>query len=734
MKRTNITVFAIIAVLVVSLFIFGCSNDSGNEHKKPDTTNPDDNKDPDENTDPDESTDPGETVKARGKIIILQAYGNAGDGSPAGASHSFVELYNVTDDDIKLDGIKLYYANGVRSTAEVPVVTEDEAWESKALTGTIPAKGSFLVLGAKHSDLKDTRYKIDDDYGDISDENLSLSRRSFKVALISSSKALTVQNPFDTDGNGKKVSGYIDMVGAKNSDTDNIFGYEFAPARNSASSAVRRKDLRDSDINVNDFTSARYGPTSGDDKTLTEEEFAVRKPRNSSAGAWDPFAKPADPPPPPDITVVDYTKLKINEISGVGDDKDKFYELINTGDKDIPLYDCKIYYNANSSTGGTLPAGKGSLTWTGLSSQTIEAGKLYSLIGRNTAGSFTTGLTAERILVITLEDSKGNVIDKCVRSADTGDYASKDKSFSRIPDGTGDFYFTSPTPNATNGTSTTGLTKLPVDPPVITNFGRSPSSVTPTDKVTVSATVTPTTSSVISTVVLKWTLSGTAQSDISMTKTSGNDYSAEIPAQTVGSAVTYKVSAANALGETNSTVTQNYTVAAALIDYTKLVLNEVSGNNKFVEIYNSGTVDIPLENVKLQRNDGPSGGSEWVGKASDSIPAGAYRLFLFNNYTPSSLNTNPAYTGWTVGSGISAGQILKVAIVDPSGTPVDVFIRGDTPPLSWGSTTGVTQDSTNSYSRMNATTWAYAAPTPGAANGAKVAEIVSPGYLTAQPK
>jgi hypothetical protein len=709
MKKTNITVFAATAVLVVSLFVFGCSHGGGNDNK-------------DDNTE--------DTVKARGKILILQAYGNAGDKSPAGASHSFVELYNVTEEEIKLDGINLYYANG-KNGADV---TEDEAWKSIALTGTIPARGSFLVLGAKHGDLSATRYIIDNDYGDIIDDNLSLSRRSFKVALISGSAELTAQNPFASN-DGKPVSGYIDMAGARNDpDTDYIFGYETSPARNSASSAIRRRDLKDSDINTNDFIPARYGPTSGDDITLSEEEFEVRKPRNSKAGTWDPFAKPADPPPPPDTTGVDYSKLKLNEVSGVGGDSEKFYELINNGDKDIPLSGCKIYYNANGATGGMLPSGKGELTWTGSTSQTIKKGELLSLIGRNTVDSFTTGLTAARTLVITLEDPAGKKLDQCVRAGDTGDYAITDKSFSRIPDGKGDFYFTTPTPNAKNGTSTAGLTKLPIDYPLIIGLGRDISSVTPGDKVTVSATVKTTASkSSIKTVVLKWTLGGAAQSDINMTK-NGDVYSAEIPAQALNSVVAYKVSVTDSLGKTVFSAEENYKVNAAPIDYKKLVLNEVSGNNKFVEIYNSGTVAIPLEGVKLQRNDGPTGGSEWVGKADDSIPAGAYRLILFNS-APADLESNPAYVGWKVGSGISSGQILKVAIVDPAGIPVDVFIRGDVPlPGSWGGTSGVTQNNTDSYSRMNATTWAYADQTPGAVNGAKKSDITSPGYLTAQPK
>jgi hypothetical protein len=530
------------------------------------------------------------------------------------------------------------------------------------------------------------------------------------------------------------------MAGAENDATDKIFGYEVAPARFSKQQAPRRSKLTDTNNNQQDFSPVDY----------RSADQTVPRPRNLAHGAWDPrngaVGKPEgesvprkDGPPeeggpgkPVEPSDVDYSKLKLNEVSGVGADSEKFYELINTGTVEIPLEGCKIHYNANGSTGGTLPAGKGNLTWTGSASQKVNAGALFDLIGRNTAGSFTQGLTAGRILIITLEDPAGNVIDQCIRSSDTGAYAITDKSFSRIPDGTGDFYFTTPTPNATNGTSTAGLTKLPIDPPAFSNFGRTPSSVTPADAVTVSATVT-TTTSTISTVVLKWTLGGAVQTDINMTA-SGNVYSGVIPAKAADSAVTYWVSAANNLGETAVTATDNYTVGSAPVDFSKLVLNEVSGNNKFVEIYNSGSVAIPLQGVKLQRNDGTSsGGSEWVGTSSDSIPAGAYRLFLFNSYTPATLNTNPAYTGWTVSSGISSGQILKVAIVDPSGNPVSVFIRGSVPLPAWQNTTGVTQNSNDTYSRMSDGTWAYADPTPGAVNGAKTSEIVTPGYLIAQP-
>jgi len=618
MKKIMIAITAIISVLFFGIFIMGCSGGG-------------------------DGNNTGNTASVQGKVLILQAYGNAGGDSPAGVSHSFVELYNITDEAINLSGISLYYANGIRGED----VTEDEAWKKIALTGTIPAKGSFLILGARHSDLSSTRYKIADGYGDINDDNLSLSRRGFKAAVIKGSEPLTVRNPFNTDGNGAKISGYIDMVGAVNNPganpPDNIFGYEAAPARISASEAVRRADLTDTDNNSTDFIAARYALTG--DGAFTNEMLEVRKPRNSSEGAWEPFAAPADPPAHPDITSVDYSKLKLNEISGVGNDPDKFYELINIGGIDIPLYDCKIYYSANSNTGGTLPAGKGNLTWTGSASQTIEAGKLLSLIGRNAVGSFTTGLTPERILIITLEDPAGNVIDRFVRAADTGDYAISDRSFSRIPDGTGNFYFTQPTPNAVNGVSDAGLKKLPDNPPFITNFGIDISSVTPSDTVTVSATVTTTTSTTL-TVVIKWAVNGTAKDDIPMTAI-GNVYSAGIPAQAAGSAVTYKVSAANALGETNFTATRNYTVVSVPVELMILQANTYGNNNggaagfarSLVELYNNADTAINLTTGNYYLHIGNNTAWTNVIKLEGSIPAKSSFLIVDNTTTTAS-NTN----------------------------------------------------------------------------------------------
>jgi len=420
-------------------------------------------------------------------------------------------------------------------------------------------------------------------------------------------------------------------------------------------------------------------------------------------------------------TPVDYTKLKLNEVSGVGDDSEKFYELINTGSASIPLKGVTIYYNANSATGGTLPAGDGNLTWTGLDTQSVAAGKLFSLIGRDNPsgtnpGSFTTGLTAQRILIITLKDPDGKVIDRCVRAKDTGDYAITDKSFSRIPDGTGDFYFTTPTPDETNGTTTAGLMKVPVDSPVISAFGRDIPSVTASDEVTVSATVT-TTTSTITTVALQWTLDGTEKSDIPMTASS-NVYSAKIPAQALGAVVTYKVTATNSRDESSVTDEQNYTVVSTSVDYTKLKLNEISGvgsdSEKFYELINTGSASIPLEGVTIYYNaNGSTGGTlpagdgnlTWTGLATQSVVAGA----LFNLI---GRNTSGSFT-----TGLTAGRILIITLKDPAGNVIDKCIRAED--------TGDYAITDKSFSRIPDGTgdFYFTTPTPNATNGTSTAGL-----------
>jgi hypothetical protein len=157
-----------------------------------------------------------------------------------------------------------------------------------------------------------------------------------------------------------------------------------------------------------------------------------------------------------------YAYLKLNEVSGAGGDNEKFYELINIGSEPIDLEGFTLWYNANSANGGALPSGDGNHTWTGCADQVIQPGELLVLMGRGNPCSFTTGLTSQRTLRITLKTPDGTVVDVCIRNGDTGEFAITEQSFSRIPDGTGKFYFTpTRTPGVMNGDNSAGLILVP---------------------------------------------------------------------------------------------------------------------------------------------------------------------------------------------------------------------------------------------------------------------------------
>ena len=218
------------------------------------------------------------------KLLIFEVMGAADARS---VNRNFIQLYNSTEASINLSAYSVYWANGT-TNAETP----DTAWTRIALTGSIPAKGSFLIVGPKHeSGFVANTLIIEDADADMVLGALTLNNRAVKVALLQSTGELSEINPFDTDGEGTKVAGYIDMLGAVNTPgSDFIRGYEEAPARHSNSQAARRKNLSDTDNNAVDFgdTStelARYA-------VLNAEEKAAWGPRSSAKGPWDPYAQP----------------------------------------------------------------------------------------------------------------------------------------------------------------------------------------------------------------------------------------------------------------------------------------------------------------------------------------------------------------------------------------------------------------------------------------------------------
>jgi len=287
-------------------------------------------------------------------VLILQAYGT-GDGGSGNVSHSFVELYNVTDAPINLSGYSLQYAEGTRT--DPPALT-DGLWEKIDLSGTIPAKRSFLILGDKRN--PGARLQIEDDYGDINDDDFVLGNRSFKVVLLQSTTLLTqdIQNPNNTDGAWGRVSGFVDLVGAVNNLTatppDQILGYLGTPARNSSQEAIRRNKLDNFAYdNSLDYSSVRYEPSG---TGIRDWEIEFYRPKNSayvygSDNFSDPMDKPAGPVLPPDVGST-LMIFQLGAPNSSGSVSHSFIELYNNGNAPVDLSTYSLQYAAASTAPG----------------------------------------------------------------------------------------------------------------------------------------------------------------------------------------------------------------------------------------------------------------------------------------------------------------------------------------------------------------------------------------------
>jgi len=150
--------------------------------------------------------------------------------------------------------------------------------------------------------------------------------------------------------------------------------------------------------------------------------------------------------------------------------------------------------------------------------------------------------------------------------------------------------------------------------------------------------------------------------------------------------------------------------APVVVDYTKLVINEVDGNGKFVEIYNKGTESLSLTSVYLVKNES---GTWWTGAAGTTISAGGYYVIAQSGGTA-------IFDEATGANGISPKQTLKFELKNPNGNVIDQFSRGVAP---WG--TAISDVSPNSFSRCPDGTGSFelATPSPKAANPATGADI-----------
>ena len=233
----------------------------------------------------------------------------------------------------------------------------------------------------------------------------------------------------------------------------------------------------------------------------------------------------------------------------------------------------------------------------------------------------------------------------------------------------------------------------------IANVSYAPTAVQATDDVTVTATIT---SFKDFTAKLVYTI-GDENKELAMTAAEGNLYNAIIPAQPDGTKVSFYVQAMN--GEvTAASPVMEYEVGAVAIDYSVLRLNELNGNDKFIEIYNAGTDAINLNGVYIEKD----GAQNWIGDNTVKIEAGAYLVL----YSEDVVANHPDVPESLIfHSGLSAKKNVRVQLFTPAGVSIDDFnltnIDANDPAYI---------PAPASYSRNADGKWYYADATPGAAN------------------
>ncbi len=159
------------------------------------------------------------------------------------------------------------------------------------------------------------------------------------------------------------------------------------------------------------------------------------------------------------------------------------------------------------------------------------------------------------------------------------------------------------------------------------------------------------------------------------------------------------------------TVTGNRTLVAnfAFSDYSNIILNELNGDSKFIEIYNKGDMDLSLEGMYIMKDDNVAGAT-WTADATIVAPAGGYVLL----YSADVAIDHPEHPEALIFySGLSSKKSIRVMLFMPDGTVRDEFTRGTTG--EWGQT--ISNVAPQSYARTpNGGDWKLANPTPGEAN------------------
>lgn len=148
----------------------------------------------------------------------------------------------------------------------------------------------------------------------------------------------------------------------------------------------------------------------------------------------------------------------------------------------------------------------------------------------------------------------------------------------------------------------------------------------------------------------------------------GKGFFGTIPAQAMDAVVNYYIEAITA-NATSTSAIASYTVGVIPIDFSGLKINELNGNDKFIELVNTGSKDIDVKGIYIEKD----GAVKWTGAAGTTIKAGKF-LLLYSSDVVVAGGAQEGYPAELVfDGGLSAKKAVRVQLFDPKGNSLDDF-------------------------------------------------------------
>ena len=162
-----------------------------------------------------------------------------------------------------------------------------------------------------------------------------------------------------------------------------------------------------------------------------------------------------------------------------------------------------------------------------------------------------------------------------------------------------------------------------------------------------------------------------------------------------------------------------------------VVFNEISGADKFIELYNTTDKEISLEGIYIVKYDSSKDGGKsttWTGAAGMTIAANGFVVLESSDLSDEAEEGDPNYAyespNHIFKGGLSGKKNVYLELYNAADEKLNEFKRGDEG-AGWNQVGNFKNDKKHTFSRVPDGTgeFVYADPTKGAANGAKVADI-----------